>query len=210
MIRSLLICAAFTGQSALATVIFVVPSEPLLTVGAEAAFNPIDLDGNGSIDFQFGGSDNAGTAFQREGNNRFLGQASPPPNVGGFGFPLQDNTMVREIAPNGLTWIGRGSTILASCRSTGCSGLFFSPVGEGQPAFTRGFLGVEFEADDGIHYGYIDLKFNAGVTTGFINGWAYESEAGKGITTIPIPEPGSHALLLISIVGFASMRRRTL
>lgn len=209
MIRPFLIYAALAAQPIAATVIFVIPSEPILTVQSEAGFNPIDLDGNGSIDFQFGGSDNAGTAFQREGNNRFIGLPDPPPNVGGSGFPLQDNTVIREIAPNGLAWIGRGSTILASCRSTGCSGLFFRPIGEGQPDFTRGLLGVEFEAEDGIHYGYIDLKFNAGVTTGFINGWAYESEAGKGITATFIPEPGSHALLMLGLIGLASMRKRT-
>jgi len=209
MIRPFLLCAALTAQSALATVIFVIPSDPILTVGSVDGFNPIDIDGNGTVDFQFGGSDLLGTLFEREGNNRFIGLSEAPPNVGGSGFPLQDNTMIREIAPNGLTWIGRGSTILASCRSTGCSGLFYSEIAEGVTP-VRGLLGVEFEAADGIHYGYIDLKFNSGVTTGFINGWAYESEPGVGLTTTFIPEPGSQALLLSGLLGFVVRRKRTL
>ena len=207
MIRPFWIYVTLVAQQAAATLIFVIPPEPILTVQSEAGFNPIDLDGNGSIDFQFGGSDNAGTAFQAEGNNRFIGLLDPLPNVGGSGFPLQDNTMIREIAPSGLTWISRGSTILVSCRSSGCSGLFYSEIGEGAVP-VRGLLGVEFESEEGIHYGYFDLEFNLGVTTGFINGWAYESEAGRGITTTFIPEPGSHALLLGGVLGIALRRKR--
>ena len=160
MIRPLLIYVAFAAQSAMATVIFVIPPEPLLTVGPIDGFNPVDLDGNGTVDFQFGGSDTLGTAFEKEGNNRFIGLPDPPSNVGGSGFPLQDNTLIREIAPNGLTWISRGSTILASCRSTGCSGLFYSDIQEGITSI-RGLFGVEFEAEDGVHYGYFDLEFNS-------------------------------------------------
>jgi len=209
MIKPFLSSAFLAAHSAIASVIFVVPSEPLLTVGADAGLNPIDLDGNGSIDFQFAGSDISGTAFLREGNNRFIGLAATPPNIGGSGFPLQDNTMVQEIAPNGLAWIGSGSTILASCRSTGCTGLFYSQVAEGVTPL-RGLLGVEFEAEDGTHYGYFDLTFNPGVTTGFINGWAYETEPGQGINAVFIPEPSLAGLFgLASGALFLRRRRRS-
>ena len=61
------------------------------------------------------------------------------------------------------------------------------------------FLGLSYSASDGIHYGYAEV---AGPT---LIGYAVQSTAGTGISTVSVPEPASLALLgfgaLVLVVG---------
>jgi hypothetical protein len=71
-----------------------------------------------------------------------------------------------------------------------------------------GYLGVTFQ--DNIaetHYGWIDLTYGLDLSL-TVNGFAYESIAGQGITAGPIPEPSTAGLITALLAGSATLYRR--
>lgn len=203
-------------QLGLGAVIVFAPPTPLFTT---EEVNPtsfaVDIDNNGTDDFQFGGSIIRGTLFRTERANRAIMTLTVPPNASGSSVPLLENVLVGPSAPSGLAWsssspdgysepgiLGGTFDTLVSCLSTGCEGLFYSPDG------LRALLGVEFEAGDGLHYGYFDLDFGVGGLSAQIRGWAYESEPNMPITTTFIPEPSSVVLIVSAVLAFVGTRRR--
>ena len=209
--------AAFTIPS-FGTVVAHMPLVPLATTSDDGELIPIDIDGNGSIDFQFGGRPNSGTAFRTERANRYIGIAAIPPNLGGDAIPLRDNTMIRGGNLDGnLSWFssdldgfvepdeGAGTfTLLTICRSTGCGGTFFNGSNDPQ----RSFLGLEFDIEGETHYGYFDLEFQPAAPGGTIHGWAYETQPNTAISTAFIPEPSSYLLILGWLAGACLRRKR--
>lgn len=189
--------------------------EPILFYREEDAIageviTPLDIDQNGSTDFQLGATINA-ALIRPERSNKLLVRTATPPDLGGSLFPLQDNTMIGLTeSPMGLIFIStdlsdgyiapedEGFFIsLASCFApAGCGGPFYVPV-TGEPE--RLFLGLEFEIEDEEHYGYLDISSFPGGGI-FINGWAYESEPGKAITTSLVPEPSSALLAALGVL----------
>lgn len=88
------------------------------------------------------------------------------------------------------------------CLSTGCTGDFL-----GEPGFTmRALLGVEFEAEDGIHFGYFDIETSV-FRDSVILGFAYETEPNTPILATFVPEPSS-ASLALGALGFVCFRRK--
>jgi hypothetical protein len=71
----------------------------------------------------------------------------------------------------------------------------------------EGYLGFQFEADDGIHYGYAYLK-STSTTSMTISEVAWETEPGKAIRAGNIPEPSSPILLALSTFMALAQRRR--
>ena len=86
------------------SVIVHIPIEPLATTSNENELIPIDIDADGSIDFQFGGTPNTGTVFRTERANRYIGSAAVAPNLGGDAIPLQDNTLIRGNLLGNSAW----------------------------------------------------------------------------------------------------------
>lgn len=176
------------------------------------------MDGNGSIDFRFGGLPGTSATVVTERANRYLGLLEPPPNSGGLPFPLEDNTMIGGIeTPMGLMFLSSDLTDnfvdpdqttgtfadLYLCVSTGCSGLF---LGEpGSSTSLRGLLGVQFESNDGTHFCYFDIETISFGRQTMLHGWAYESEPSTPINARSIPEPSTW---LLSVLALATIVRR--
>ncbi|MFT6240906.1 MAG: hypothetical protein ACJAQT_002999 [Akkermansiaceae bacterium] len=204
-----------------AVVIFT-PPEPILFYREEDAptgevITPLDIDQNGSTDFQLGGVISFGSLIRPERSNKLLVAPATPPNLGGSLFPLQDNTMIGLTeSPIGLIFIstdltdgfvapedeGFFLTLVGCFAPTGCSGPFYTALGDDP---LRAFIGFEFEIEGEVHYGYLDI----GSSGAILNGWAYESEPGKAITTSFVPEPSFAMMAFLGMTSLLLRRRRS-
>ncbi|MEP7015241.1 MAG: PEP-CTERM sorting domain-containing protein, partial [Verrucomicrobiota bacterium] len=77
---------------------------------------------------------------------------------------------------------------------------------------TQAYAGFQFQAADGIHYGWVQLAVSANGTTSIIDftNAAYNTTPGAPINA-GVPEPGTMALLAMgatAILGAAIKRRR--
>ncbi len=162
----------------------------------------LDVDTNGAVDFTLTGSTTSFAGIRQENFSCYLIHPSPPPNIGGRVAALNSGYIIDSNSGNGAPeeWFGDppGWHTLILILSTGTAGEFLDH---------RGFVGLEFEAEDGTHYGWLDIE---GVITSpviKVRGWAYETEPGKGIVAGAIPEPSSVGLLALG-AGAIWLRRR--
>ncbi len=166
-------------------------------------FFDLDLDSDGSVDFSLVASLNHFSGIHSETQNKYLIHPSPPPNIGGPVAALDSGYIIGsnsgENSPE--EWFGIddwGGLIIIL--NTGEAGEFLRH---------RGFVGLEFEAADGTHYGWLDIE---GVPNGgsyiWVHGWAYESTPGVGIAAGAVPEPSSGILFAIGAIGAWTLRRR--
>lgn len=141
---------------------------------------PIDLNNDALPDFTFAAS--AGSVSLRtERANRVVIRESPPPNIGGPVAKLDAGFLIgRDPDAPGLAWINSASDgyvspgemtfdTIVQCLSTGCLSTW--PPGPSQ----RGFIGLEFELSDGLHYAYFDVSVSGSNPGASLYGWAYES-----------------------------------
>ncbi len=180
--------------------------------GIDPPILEFDLDGNGTADFRFSRFANLGASLVSTGGNRFI---STPANLGAGGS-------VEGVAAGSI--LGADPIVVSGgwhATSVGGGGFDLVPL---QFEDTR--IGVEFLAEDGIHYGWIGytgfgiakvpLYDETGNYLGFvekpdekgglIHSWAYETEPGKAIIAGAVPEPGTS--LLLAIASLALLRRK--
>lgn len=168
--------------------------EILFTASLPDVRVPIDLDEDSVTDFTFGYF-YAGVALRTERANRLIYYVDPPPNLGGpvqrlvggfvIGSELGDpyfgwrSADLREgyVSPDEMAFVS-----IVLCVNTGCSSTW--PRGEPR----RGFIGLEFELDDGVHYGYFDVSVSGDRVGATLYGWAYESCPGVPILAGARPE----------------------
>ena len=172
---------------------------------------PVDLNGDGSIDFTFG-SEVSGTSLRTERANRTVIRLRGGLDIGGPITPLPHGYLLGQfLAPGGnwpLLWA-----------STDFLGGFVSP---GENSFTaivvalstgsasdfsgRAPIGVEFAAADGLHYGYLDIAAGPGYAGITFYGWAYETQSGVPIAAGAVPEPSIAVFLTIALAALSSRR----
>ncbi len=162
---------------------------------------PIDINGDSSPDFTFAAS-SEGVALRTERANRLIYQIDPPPNLGGPVADLPEGFAIHPSLTPQLGW--RSSDLLGGyvspgeiafvtivqCLDSGCLSTW--PPG----AATRGFIGIEFELADGLHYGYFDIVLSGDAAGAALLGWAYDSRPGVPILAGAVPEPSTWALLV--------------
>jgi hypothetical protein len=113
-------------------------------------------------------------------------------------YPLDAATLIGGALENPtFAWYNGFTPSLSSFNTNLIFGSFY---------LEEGYLGFQFEADDGTHYGYAYLK-SLGTTHMQITEVAWETEPGKAIRAGNIPEPSSSLLLSLSI-GIALTRRK--
>jgi hypothetical protein len=204
-----LLCSVSVANGA---VIVTTLSEPLVI---EDQFfgrsDPIDIDDDGVIDFTFR-SNLSFFGIRTERANRVVIIPSPPPNIGGPVAPLDEGLSVGSIlGESNVQWRSADLSdgfvepdALQSVAITICFGAC-----EGAFQGQRGYVGLEFELDDGIHYGYMDLQvFSAPAPGGRLYGWAWETQPGVPILTGAIPEPSTSVCFLLGGMVWAGLRSR--
>ena len=75
--------------------------------------------------------------------------------------------------------------------------------------FQQKYLGVRFERDGALHYGWVGISGYANIGQEiYIHAWAYESEPDKAIIVGQIPEPGAGLLAAASALLMTLRRKR--
>lgn len=180
------------------------PTTPL-GYGPVPAFTmlPLDLDGDGSVDFTFDSSLLQSVQIVPAGNNRILALPEPPPDLGSYVHPLEAGEVVFTSADQGgLVWVDghglvRGSTLTAAAAPFGSVGPWVD---------LTAFAGVEFEIAGATHYGWIHIaNFDLG---GNVLDWAYETRPDTSIFVGAVPEPSTWALLGLGVVLLALRRTK--
>ncbi len=199
----MLLAAGLPGPAALAQgVIRTTLPEPIgIFSDLFTVLYPIDVDGDSLADFTFG-AESQGVALRTERANRLIYQIDPAPNLGGPVADLPEGFAIGSSLEPQLAW--RSSDLLGGyvspgeiafvtivqCLDIGCLSTW--PPG---PA-TRGFIGIEFELADGLHYGYFDIVTSGSAAGASLLGWAYEAQPGVPILAGAVPEPSTCALLV--------------
>lgn len=218
MFHSLTACAAvaFCAVGQAAVVVTALPEPLEIREEFFARLDPIDVNGDGTVDFTFG-SNFQFVGLRTERANRAVYSISPPPNIGGPLQPLPMNYMIGATLSHdelfNVAW--RSSDILGgfvepdelayinivTVLSTGSSSAF--------PEWgLRAPVGIEFEIDGNVHYGYLDITASKGYAGITLHGWAYETEPGVPIIAALVPEP-SHTLMVgVGLLSLIARRTR--
>lgn len=214
LLTATIAAALALGPAAHAAVVITALSSPLeLRTDFFSTFEPVDVDGNGTVDFTFG-YDFAAVGIQTERSNRIVIRLDPPPNIGGpptslsIGYALS-STLVAEGFEDFL-WAS--SDFLGGFVSPGENAFSVISIalstGSASDFNGRGAIGFEFQAQDGIHYGYFDISASKGYAGLTLYGWAYESQPGVAILVGQVPEPSALILFGMATISFLSRRRR--
>lgn len=121
---------------------------------------------------------------------------------------LQQGDAIAAGLVGGMVWAEGiefgGGVLINSCRGGGggisCSGNFFQ-------SFPFEYLGVEFQIEGALHYGWVELESLEDFARLEIHGFAYEDQPGVSIIAGQIPEP-SVALLWAMFGSVVLLRRR--
>jgi hypothetical protein len=167
---------------------------------------PLDLNGDGFDDFTFGVGISS-VSVQGSDNNQYLILPAPPPNIGGYVSPVQTGY---EIGPNSgdgeLDWYNSNpfySSIVIALSGPG------GYVVLGEFPGQRAYMGVAFDIQGAIHYGWIDMYVSDLAPGAVIYGWGYESTPGMSIIAGAVPEPSTIVLMLTgSLALFLSRAKR--
>jgi hypothetical protein len=171
----------------------------------------VDFDVNldGIPDFRFLSDGNFVAALQSYGSNRFISTLSVPPDLGGDISPVFLGSIIgADTASLGGDWHHHTD-------NGGGSG-FGLNFGSNSMQFADAYIGVEFMAADGIHYGWIqyvgyshpEKGLGHYLPGGFIDSWAWETQPGVSIVAGTIPEPSSITLLVVSALSLMKRRRK--
>ena len=205
-------------RASVVVVAFPVPREiyddgigPDGSLNLSGRFDPIDIDGNGTVDLTLGSSFSS-IGIRTERGNRIVIRLNPPPSLAGPPVPVPAGSIIGAS-------IFSVDTIDLLWTSTDFLGGYVSPgenafagisqvlnTGERSSFNGRGALGFEFEAADGIHYGYMDISSVTGYAGLTLYGWAYESRPGIEIVAGQVPEP-TGAPVLVAVACVAGMQR---
>ena len=216
--KNLLVLSGFVGFTALPldAVLIVHPlAQPLDIFNTDSPLDvlyPYDIDGNGPIDFTFAATISTAVGLRTERANRLVIVVDPPPNLGGpvaslpFGFLIassfQDSLMrwnSSDLLDGYLTPEEFGASSIIQ--------VFFS--GHNTQFTERSAIAIEFEAEDGIHYGYFDISPATYIAPRItLHGWAWESQPGVPILASQVPEPSGLLLAGIATISLLSRRHR--
>ena len=174
----------------------------------------VDLDSNGTSDLTF-------TGTESNTNNTMRVSLTGRNEVWATLYGMAHNRIIDALV------LRRGSEAGPSLSSANTASGWFNDADAPEPAlltsgigqipykgnflpdvpFEQKFLGVRFERDGAMHYGWVGISGYANIGQEiYIHAWAYESQPETAITIGQIPEPG--AWLLASAGGLLAALRR--
>lgn len=117
------------------------------------------------------------------------------------------------------SWVGDSGSIVDGSRGdwTGGQSLLVSWMvllgeqelaGVGPWAGETGYMGVQFDSDDGTHFGWVHMTAYDEFPGMTIHSWAYESVPSEGIIAGSIPEPSSGILTVIGALSVWFLRKK--
>ena len=172
----------------------------------------VDLDNNGTTDLTFTGrvSSNQINSMHVSltGRNEAWATITGDPANAALALPRGSQAGPSLTSGNPLTgWFNDADALGPAYLTVGYNrepylGHFLPDI-----PFEQKYLGVRFERDGAMHYGWVGISGYASIGQEiYIHAWAYESEPEKAITIGQIPEPG--AWLLASAGGLLAALRR--
>jgi hypothetical protein len=168
-----------------------------------------DLNSDGISDFRFLSDGSFVAAIQSYGTNRFISTLASGLDIGGS---------VTAISAGSI--IGSDTSLLVGSwhihTDNGGGSMFDLNFGPMSLQVSDAFIGVEFAAADGIHYGWIqyvgyshpEKGLGYYLPGGFIDSWAWETRPGVSIVAGAIPEPSTMTLVVVSALSLMQRRRK--
>lgn len=152
--------------------------------GGEVFYN-VDLNNDGIHEVQVAGrfGDFYVTSYT---TTKVAGISAQPPDVGGFAHPFVLSDSIYSQPPENRSW-NSGISSIIGCQEIGCIGLW--------TAGGTNYVGVEFQLETGIHYGWIAIEMQFIFGGGHLLSYAYESEPNRPIVAGAIPEPSTAMLV---------------
>lgn len=176
--------------------------------GLQPTDTDLDINSDGVMDYRFTG-DYFVAAIQSYGTNRFISTLASGLDIGGS---------VTAISAGSI--IGSDTSLLVGSwhihTDNGGGSMFDLNFGPMSLQVSDAFIGVEFAAADGIHYGWIqyvgyshpEKGLGHYLPGGFIDSWAWETRPGVPIVAGTIPEPSPIILVVASTVALMQRRRK--
>lgn len=227
------------------TLSLILASAPLLPHGADAAVvvtyrgnspnvlplgltgaTQFDINGDGTDDFRFL-SNGFFASLDTLGDNRVSAFID---ETGFYSHQIVPVEFGYQIGPSStFPYFGLpGTWHSADEVPTYTSGFLLGYDTSGFMQFSSSYIAVEFRADDGIHYGWIQytgfgvaqvpilgpngeiLGYTMGINQpgGFVDSWGWETEPGVPILAGQIPEPTQSVLIWIGLATMLARRHR--
>ena len=205
-----LLPSLFLLSSARAGVVVTYRGDAPNAFGYGAAPTDVDFDVNndGIQDYRFiGGYFVAG--IESYGSNRFLSTLAIAPDLGGSVTAIQIGSIISiNTSSSPGDW--------HHSSDNGGANMFDLNFGPMSLQVSDAYIGVEFAAADGIHYGWIqyvgyshpEKGLGRNHPGGFIDSWAWESRPGVPIIAGAVPEPGVSVLFLAGSLWAMTRRNR--
>jgi len=187
--------------------VFMAPNEPLPT-NTPPVFSPgsVDLDMNvdGVMDFSIGILDPDYSLDRYSVSCNGLNAVARGGQYGSSIIPFSAGAMFDA----SKTWLSDGPYQDSNALIVWMLLLDDGQAGVGPWAGMTGYMGVQFEADDGMHYGWAYMTVYDEYPGMTVHSWAYESTPGEGIAAGAVPEPASVVLALLGAMSVWVLRRQ--
>lgn len=168
--------------------------------GAGAYVQDIDINSDGNLDFYFR-STVTDYRLVMMADNRVLSTLAIAPELGSYTVGLELGAVIGAATTPGV-WVERfpGPFLVGS--------IVYSSGGSTIPYDTERFFAVELHLDGELHYGWIAVKTLFTGNSGYVRGWAFETDPDTEILAGVIPEPS--VVLLVFAAGLFLGARRPL
>jgi len=123
------------------------------------------------------------------------------PITGSYNYPLSPDVLIGEMLAD-TTWSGETRGLIA-WQAAG----FQTIAGGPWAGADHMYMGLQFDAADGVHYGWVEMSTSTTAFEATIHSWAYNIVPGESIMTGAVPEPSSALLVVIGVMSVWVLRR---